>query len=194
MRLTRSGRRRSGTPPRRCPTSSIRAIWTGGLRCTFGWKLQGRRSPERKGAEGHPRRQGADHRGAGRRTAGLGDRCLRRSTQQRRVQALFTYIASGRRHFLAYREHELVSHAVVTTRWVQPEGERVLKTAYVDAVATLPVYQGMGYASATMRRVNWPLRSVTMRSDACRRIGLGSTTGWGGRSGEGHWLGAARMC
>src|SRR5215207_6052594 len=59
---------------------------------------------------------------------------------------LFAYIPSGGRHFLAYREHELVSHAVVTTRWLQPEGHSVLKTAYVDAVATQPVYQGRGYA------------------------------------------------
>jgi aminoglycoside 2'-N-acetyltransferase I len=64
---------------------------------------------------------------------------------------LFKYIRSGGRHFLAYRGSGLVSHAVVTTRWAQPEGHRELKTAYVDAVATLPVYQGRGYASALMR-------------------------------------------
>lgn len=66
---------------------------------------------------------------------------------------LFTYIPSGGRHFLAHRGSELVSHAVVTTRWAQPEGQPELKTAYVDAVATQPVYQGRGYASATMRRL-----------------------------------------
>jgi aminoglycoside 2'-N-acetyltransferase I len=66
---------------------------------------------------------------------------------------LFTHITSGGRHFLAYRGPELVSHAVVTTRWVQPEGEPVLKTAYVDAVSTLPVYQGLGYGSAVMHRL-----------------------------------------
>jgi aminoglycoside 2'-N-acetyltransferase I len=46
-----------------------------------------------------------------------------------------------------------VSHAVVTTRWVQPEGQPVLKTAYVDAVSTMPTYQRQGYASAVMRRL-----------------------------------------
>jgi aminoglycoside 2'-N-acetyltransferase I len=64
-----------------------------------------------------------------------------------------TYIPSGGRHFLAHRGPQLVSHAVVTTRWVQPEGQRVLKTAYVDAVSTLPSYQGRGYASAVMGRL-----------------------------------------
>jgi aminoglycoside 2'-N-acetyltransferase I len=66
---------------------------------------------------------------------------------------LFTRITSGGRHFLAYRGPELVSHAVVTTRWVVPESQRVLKTAYVDAVAALPMYQGRGYASALMGRL-----------------------------------------
>ena len=32
---------------------------------------------------------------------------------------LFTYIPSDGRHFLAYHGPEIVSHAVVTTRWVQ---------------------------------------------------------------------------
>ena len=66
---------------------------------------------------------------------------------------LFTFIPSGGRHFLATLGIELVSHAVVTTRWVQPEGQRALKTAYVDAVSTLPTYQRLGYGSTTMRRL-----------------------------------------
>jgi aminoglycoside 2'-N-acetyltransferase I len=64
---------------------------------------------------------------------------------------MFTYfIPSGGRHFLAFRGTELVSHAVVTTRWAQPHGHPELRTAYVDAVSTLPAYQGHGYGSATM--------------------------------------------
>ena len=46
-----------------------------------------------------------------------------------------------------------MAHAVVSTRWVQPEGQRELKTAYVDAVSTLPRYQGLGYGSEVMRRL-----------------------------------------
>lgn len=66
-------------------------------------------------------------------------------------QNLFSYIRSGGRHFLALRGDELVSHAVVTTRWLQPQGHPRLKTAYVDAVATHPAAQGQGYGSAVMR-------------------------------------------
>ena len=64
-----------------------------------------------------------------------------------------TFIPSGGRHFLEYQGPDLVSHAVVTTRWAQPEREGVLKTAYVDAVATLPAHQGRGHGSAVMGRL-----------------------------------------
>jgi aminoglycoside 2'-N-acetyltransferase I len=66
---------------------------------------------------------------------------------------LFTYVTSGGLHFLAYQDQLLVSHAMVTTRWLQPEGFPPLKTAYVDAVATVPAKQGQGYGSAVMRRI-----------------------------------------
>lgn len=66
---------------------------------------------------------------------------------------LFSYIPAGGRHFLAYRAGELVSHAVVTTRWLQPADQPLLKTAYVDAVATLPLYQGQGYGSGVMEHL-----------------------------------------
>lgn len=36
--------------------------------------------------------------------------------QEEDFNNLFSYISSGGRHFLAYREDELVSHAVVTIR------------------------------------------------------------------------------
>jgi aminoglycoside 2'-N-acetyltransferase I len=63
---------------------------------------------------------------------------------------LFTYVPSGGWHFLAHRGGELVSHAMVTTRWLQPAGLGVLKTAWVDAVSTAPGLQGRGYGSAVM--------------------------------------------
>jgi aminoglycoside 2'-N-acetyltransferase I len=64
---------------------------------------------------------------------------------------LFTYVPAGGWHFLAHLGGELVSHALVTTRWLQPEGLGVLKTAWVDAVCTAPEVQGRGFGSAVMR-------------------------------------------
>src|SRR6188472_4526427 len=68
-------------------------------------------------------------------------------------QQMFVHIPSGARHFLAQRDDKVVCHAVVTTRWLQPDGLPALKTAYVDAVATLPAYQGQGYGSDVMRHL-----------------------------------------
>ncbi|MCL4870315.1 MAG: GNAT family N-acetyltransferase [Anaerolineae bacterium] len=73
--------------------------------------------------------------------------------QEEDFRNLFTYVPSGGWHFLAYGDEQLVSHALVTTRWLQPEGGAVLKTAYVDAVATLPAYQGRGYGRTLMRQL-----------------------------------------
>ena len=64
---------------------------------------------------------------------------------------LFDYIPSGGLHFLGFAGEQLVSHALVSTRWLQPEGHPLLKTAYVDAVATLPASQGRGFGSMVMR-------------------------------------------
>jgi aminoglycoside 2'-N-acetyltransferase I len=67
---------------------------------------------------------------------------------------IFTYyIPSGGRHFMVSSGDELVSHAVVTTRWLQPEGHRELRTAFVDAVSTRPTDEGRGFASAAMSRL-----------------------------------------
>jgi aminoglycoside 2'-N-acetyltransferase I len=73
--------------------------------------------------------------------------------QEEDFRNLFKYVSSGGLHFLAYHHDNLVSHAGVTTRWLQPEGFPILKTAYIDAVATLPNYQGQGYGSAVMRQL-----------------------------------------
>ena len=91
---------------------------------------------------------------------------------------LFTHVPSGGRHFLAYRGPELTSHAVVTTRWVQPEGQRALKTAYVDAVATLPMYQGRGHGSAIMRRLAAEIGDYEIACLQTDRPGFYERLGW----------------
>jgi aminoglycoside 2'-N-acetyltransferase I len=71
--------------------------------------------------------------------------------QEEDFKNLFSYVPSGAWHFLAFQGEQLVSHAMVTTRWLQPEGQPLLKTAYIDAVATLPAAQGRGHGSTLMR-------------------------------------------
>ena len=91
---------------------------------------------------------------------------------------LFSYIPSGGIHVLAYREHELVSHAVATTRWLQPEDLPLLRTAYVDAVATLPAYQGQGIASTLMRHLATVLSDFEIACLETERVSFYARLGW----------------
>ena len=92
---------------------------------------------------------------------------------------LFSYVPSGGLHVLAFQGEQLVSHAMVTTRWLQPEGHPVLKTAYIDAVATLPAHQGLGYGSALMRhlasRIDGEYDIACLETE---RVGFYEKLGW----------------
>jgi len=79
---------------------------------------------------------------------------------------------------LAYREQELVSHAVATTRWLQPEGLPLLRTAYVDAVATLPAYQGQGIASTLMRHLATVISDFEIACLETERVSFYARLGW----------------
>ena len=46
-----------------------------------------------------------------------------------------------------------VSYAMVVTRWLQAGAGPLLRTAYVELAATLPEFQGRGYATALMQRL-----------------------------------------
>jgi aminoglycoside 2'-N-acetyltransferase I len=62
---------------------------------------------------------------------------------------------TGSVHVLARDERGvLVSHAEWVTRWLQPAGHPILRTAYVEAVATAPEQQGRGLATAVLRHVS----------------------------------------
>lgn len=98
--------------------------------------------------------------------------------QEEDFRNLFSYIPSGGRHFLAYHETQLVSHAVVTTRWLQPEGLPLLKTAYVDAVATLPAYQGQGVGRAVMQHLAHNIADYDIACLETDRPGFYERLGW----------------
>jgi aminoglycoside 2'-N-acetyltransferase I len=66
---------------------------------------------------------------------------------------LFSYLPPEGLHVLARSGDKLVGHAVITNRWLQPEDLPLLRTAYVDAVATSPAAQGRGVGTAVMRHL-----------------------------------------
>jgi aminoglycoside 2'-N-acetyltransferase I len=98
--------------------------------------------------------------------------------QEQDFKNLFSYIPSGASHFLGYRDDKVVSHAMVTTRWLQMEDFPVLKTAYVDAVATLPVYQGQGFGSAVMRQLANGIEDHVIACLETERITFYERLGW----------------
>jgi aminoglycoside 2'-N-acetyltransferase I len=114
--------------------------------------------------------------------AAIIDVCIQAHNQED-FQHLFTYIPAGGLHFLAYRTgikraQTLVSHAVVTTRWLQPEGQPLLKTAYIDAVATLPAYQGQGIGSALMRHLALGITDYEIGCLETDRVTFYARVGW----------------
>ncbi len=66
---------------------------------------------------------------------------------------LFSFLPPDGLHVIARTDAELVGHAVITTRWLQPGGSPFLRCAYVDAVATAPTHQRHGIGGAVMRRL-----------------------------------------
>jgi aminoglycoside 2'-N-acetyltransferase I len=56
-------------------------------------------------------------------------------------------------HALGSLSGSIVSHAMWVTRWLQPGNGPLLRTAYVEMVATDPVYQRRGFASLVMSRL-----------------------------------------
>lgn len=91
---------------------------------------------------------------------------------------LFLYVPAGGLHFLAHDGDTLVSHAVVTTRFAQPDGLPLLRVAYVDAVATLPEYQGRGFSSALLRRFPTALADFEIACLETEIVGFYERLGW----------------
>jgi aminoglycoside 2'-N-acetyltransferase I len=93
---------------------------------------------------------------------------------------------------LASLAGRLVGHAVVTIRWLQVEDGPLLRTGYVDAVATSPGDQGTGIGSAVMRHLATVVDDCDIACLETERPGFYEGLGWeewrgplGGRSPEG---------
>ena len=56
-------------------------------------------------------------------------------------------------HVLAYVDDMLLSHALWITRWLQYDHSLMLRTAYVEAVATHPDHQHCGLATSVMSKL-----------------------------------------
>lgn len=102
---------------------------------------------------------------------------------------LFSYLSADGLHVLAKEAEELVGHAVVTTRWLQPGDLPLLRTAYVDAVATSPHHQRRGVGSAVMKYLASVVTDYLIACLETERVEFYQRLGWeewkgplGGRS------------
>jgi aminoglycoside 2'-N-acetyltransferase I len=84
----------------------------------------------------------------------------------------------GASHVLGYLGGTLVSHAMWVTRWLVVGQEPPLHTAYVELVATEPVCQGRGFASAVMRRLAEATSDFELGALCPAEEGLYARLGW----------------
>jgi aminoglycoside 2'-N-acetyltransferase I len=105
---------------------------------------------------------------------------------------LFSYLPPDGLHVLADLGDELVGHAVVTTRWLQPLELPLLRTAYVDAVSTSPAQQRQGIGSAVMTQLASAIGDYDVACLETDRVSFYERLGWeewrgplAGRSFEG---------
>jgi aminoglycoside 2'-N-acetyltransferase I len=56
-------------------------------------------------------------------------------------------------HVIGYLGHSIVSHVIWVTRWLQPGNGPLLRTAYIEMVATEPHFQRNGFTSAVMKHI-----------------------------------------
>lgn len=92
-------------------------------------------------------------------------------------------------HVLGLCGGMLVSHALWVTRWLRPGAGRPLKTAYVEAVATLPTFQGRGFATRVMRRLASDIPESFELATLCP-----ATSGIYERLGWRFWRGPLSIC
>jgi aminoglycoside 2'-N-acetyltransferase I len=112
--------------------------------------------------------------------------------QEADFENLFSYLPLEGLHVLAYLDERLVGHAVVTIRWLQVGNGPLLRTAYVDAVATSPTNQGRGIGSAVMQHLASVVDDCDIACLETDRVGFYERLGWeewrgslGGRSADG---------
>ena len=103
--------------------------------------------------------------------------CLE-ATHVETFQFLFALLPADGLHVLGYLGTHLVSHAVITTRWLQPAQLPLLKTAYVDAVAAAPAQQGRGFGSAIMRHVATVIPDYDIACLETERVAFYARLGW----------------
>ena len=81
-------------------------------------------------------------------------------------------------HVLGFFENSLVSHAMWVTRWLQPRNCPLLRTAYIEMVATATEHQRKGFATSIMRHLASALSAYELGALSPANTTLYSRLGW----------------
>ena len=81
-------------------------------------------------------------------------------------------------HLLGILNGVLVSHLMWVTRWLQPQNHSLLRTAYIEMVATAPAHQRRGHASALLEHAVPLLREFDLAALCPATEGLYARLGW----------------
>jgi aminoglycoside 2'-N-acetyltransferase I len=81
-------------------------------------------------------------------------------------------------HILGFLRMRLVSHALWVTRWLQPGNGPLLRSAYIEMVATEPDSQRRGFATAIMRRMESAISAFDLGALSPAETTLYSRLGW----------------
>ncbi len=81
-------------------------------------------------------------------------------------------------HVLACLDGELVSHALWITRWLQPGQSDLLRTAFVEGVATEPAYRRRGLARRVMQVLQEKIQDFQIGALAPFDVGWYQRLGW----------------
>lgn len=95
-----------------------------------------------------------------------------------RYDSDFDTVSPDTIHVIGIHEERVVAHAALHTRWLGLPDYPLLKTAYVDSVATLPRQRGKGYASAVMRRLATHVRKYDIGALAANTPHFYERLGW----------------
>lgn len=81
-------------------------------------------------------------------------------------------------HVLGYWGSSLVNHALWVTRWLQVESKPVMRTAYIEAVATDKDHRNLGFARKVMQRVAEEIKDFELGALSPFSIAFYERLGW----------------
>jgi aminoglycoside 2'-N-acetyltransferase I len=87
-------------------------------------------------------------------------------------------IFTGATHVIAFLRGSIVSHAMWVTRWLQPGDGALLRTAYVEMVATDPRFERRGCATAVMQSLAESITDFDLGALCPAEPGLYVKLGW----------------